>query len=308
MVYSKDHFTIPDMANMLKVRKELNQQTVLVLGSRTGGLFRSEKLYETLKLFGDPSFTSLPRSQQFGECHHLLTRRNRPGFSETDIDTILTEALRDIDITDADICLAELVKLGLFDIIITTSMDNTLEDALEFVGMQEMRSFEVFSLHTDIKREKLHFGRKVTSRLIKVFGTLKTREYLVKRSGYINQNTAIRTFLEDFLAKDIIVIGLDPIWDEEIYQVFKAKGGSFWLIGEETLSEDSTLFHIGEGRGLRHFSGEEVGYQYFTRKLHEQFFDTETITADASVLRELRKLRYEVRALREEIQKSQKLF
>jgi hypothetical protein len=314
MTFNAEHFDMTDMVKTLKMRRGNNHHTVLVLGSRTGRLFRSEKLYETLKLFGDPSFSDLPRIKQFGECYHLLTRKKLPGFSANDIDDILTEALRDLDIADADICLAEFVRLGLFDIIITTNMDDTIEDALGFVGMKEMHDFEVFSLHTGIGKEKLRFEKKVTCRLIKVFGSLTTREYVIKRSGHLSHNADIRELLAEFLAQDILVVGLDPIWDKEIYQIFRPDGGSFWLISEEPLSEDSALFHLAETRNLKCFSGEEGNYQYFMQRLYELFFGTMPVPVlpnypiHGSILRELHRLRHEVRALREEILKSQKLL
>jgi hypothetical protein len=193
-------------------------------------------------------------------------------------------------------------------------MDNTLENALDFVGMKEMHGFEVFSLRADIKKEKLRSDKKVSCRLIKVFGELRTREYTIKRSGYLSQYIDIREVLENSLARDIIAIGLDPVWDEEIYRTFQLEGGSFWLVGEDALSEDSPLFHVGDARGIKHFSAEEGNYHYFMRELHEQFFSRTPLQflsdypLDGSILKELHRLRYEVRTLREEIQKSQKLF
>src|SRR5579859_2544487 len=126
------HWNVSHMAETLRWRRNQGRYTVLILGSRAGGLFRSEKLYETLKQFGNPSFSSLPRIKQFGECYHILTRRkNMLNFSTTEINTILRDASKEIDITGADICLAELVKSGLFGIIVTTSMDNILEESLK---------------------------------------------------------------------------------------------------------------------------------------------------------------------------------
>jgi hypothetical protein len=265
------HWDIPHMAEMLRLRKSTYNTTILVLGSRAGGMSRSKKLYETLQIFGESGFNDLSLTKQFGECYHLLTRKNRPGFSETDIDTILTETLRDVNILDADIYLAQLVKAGVFDIILTTNIDDTLETALRSIGMREIHEFEVINLYAGIKKDFLSFKKNVICHIVKIFGQIATRDYTIRRSGYLSQNMAIRETLEGFLAKDIIVVGLDPIWDEEIYQAFRPKGDSFWLISEEALSEDSTLFHIGEARNTRYFVGLSARYEHFVPSLYSHF-------------------------------------
>src|SRR5260370_36676424 len=99
-------FDMSYMAKILSMRKEAQRKTVLVLGSRTGSLFRSQHLYETLKQYGEPSFQDLSRIEQFAECYHLLTRKGKgskklPNFSLGDIDMILTTAVREVEIADA---------------------------------------------------------------------------------------------------------------------------------------------------------------------------------------------------------------
>jgi hypothetical protein len=298
---------IPHLVKALNLRKG-NHSTVLLIGSRAGGLFRSKQLYETLKQFGEPSFHDLPRIQQFAQCYHLLTRKTDPGFGLTDIDSILTSALKDVDITDADICLAELVKIGLFDIIITTNVDNILEDSLEYVGLKEMHHFEVFSLRAHARRDQLRFEKRGSCRIVKVFGQLTAREYTIRRSGYLHQNLEIKQRLEELLTRDIIAIGMDPVWDAELYLAFQAPGDSFWFINEENLNEDSHLSHVGEVRNYKHLTGEAYNYEYFIQILYEAFLKTlpagtfDGYNVNASILRELYKLRREMKYLREEVQ------
>ena len=54
------------IANHLKLRQSTRHKTVLVLGSRCSGLFRSNYLYETLQTYGgSPTFSTSPRLKQF---------------------------------------------------------------------------------------------------------------------------------------------------------------------------------------------------------------------------------------------------
>jgi hypothetical protein len=262
---------IAHIVDILRVRKNNLNSTILILGSRAGGLFRSKKLYETLKLFGEPSFNNLPPIRQFGECYRLLTRKNLPGFSKTDIDSILTEALRDVDIIDADIYLAQLVKARVFDIILTTNMDDTLETALRAVGMREIHDFEVLNLYAGVEKGHFSFKKNVPCHVVKIFGQLTTQKYIMRRSGYLSQYRQIRELLEEFLVRDCLVIALDPQWDAEIYQTFLIQGNPFWFVNEEALDIDTSFYHIVEARNARQFVGPSAHYSHFVSSLYFSF-------------------------------------
>ena len=294
------------MVTMLKTRKQIGQHTILVLGSRASNLFHSNELYETIKLFvGEPSFTHLSNLERFAECYRLLIKTTS-GFSKDDIGAILSQSLKYMDFTDTDICLAELVKSGVFDIILTCTMDNTLEQALGYVGLRESLDFEVFSLHSGVTKEELRFGKNVSCHIIKIFGELTSRDYTMQRAGYLIQNEDIRQHLESFSARDLMIVGLDPEWDAEIYNIFPPKGGSLWFINEKQLDEDSYLFHAGEDRNP--MCGDICGYRQFLSNLHERYFGIEPDeflvsdrTRSNSVFRVLHRLSKDVRKLQEEV-------
>lgn len=308
MTTGNESFGLEDMVKILKIRKRGNQHTTLVLGSRASHLFHSDYLYETMKIYGDPSFNNLSQPLRFADCYHLLVRPI-PGFSRSFIDSILTKSLKDTIFIEADFCLAELVKSGIFDIIITSIMDNMLEQAFENAGLKELRDFEVFSLHPGIEREKLFFNKNVRCHVIKVFGELTSRDYTVKRAGYFNQHMDIRQHLEIYLSGDLLIIGLDPVWDDEMYHIFPTEGGSIWFLNEEQLNEDSNLFHAGKARNAQYLLGDAYEYRQFLPDLYEQYFGSSLDGKFDSgypgigiILRELRHLTYEVKDLREQFQ------
>src|SRR4051812_44343876 len=82
--------------------------TVLILGARAGGFFRSQNFYNTMRVFGNPSFSQMPRMKQFGECYKLLIDSRL--FTSDGVDTILIASLNDVDIIDADTYVAKLLK------------------------------------------------------------------------------------------------------------------------------------------------------------------------------------------------------
>jgi len=135
-----EQFDISTIAKLLDVRKRNNHRAVLLLGARTGGLFRSDHFYESLQEFSNRDFNKLSPLEKFNECHSILTSDH---FSEAEIHSIVRTSLRDLTVTIADACLAELVKQGYFEEIISTNIDDMLEQALVEIEMQEQREFEV---------------------------------------------------------------------------------------------------------------------------------------------------------------------
>lgn len=279
--------------------------TILVLGSRAGSLFRSKYLYETLKQYADPSFQDLTQIKQFAQCYHLLNRKKdrqeSAYFSAGDIDAILSRSMREAELLDADICLAELAKLGLFDIIVTTNMDNLLESSFEYIGLKELQDFEIFSMRDGARERQFRLQRQVPCQIVKVFGQITTREYTVRRGGFLQHNQEIRAFLEEKLANDVLIMGLDPVWDAELYQAFPREGGSLWLINEDVPDESSPFAQKGEARTAAYFVGIKGNYEYFVQELYEAFLRKMPTTSlldyhmNGSILRALYQFRSEFR-------------
>jgi len=240
--------------------------TVLILGARAGGFFRGQHLYNTMTAYGDPSFSQLPRGEQFGKCYSLLT--SSALFTMDEIDTILIASLNDADLTDADECLATLVKQGVFDVIVSTNVDNLLEQALEKEGMKELHDFDVFSPNFDTT---IRSERKFPRRIIKAFGELRTRDYIYTMTPQARLHSArnLETTLKKELERNILAVGLDPVWDAEILSAISCKGKAFWHISEEELDKYGTLGKVGETRQFEHVMGINGSYSSTMKELRE---------------------------------------
>src|SRR5437667_10588694 len=94
------------MAEFLKLRRKTQGTTVLFLGSRVGGLFRSNFLNDTLCYFST-NFDTLSPLQKFAACFRIL---NRDMLSLGKIYEILRIALNQANVEEADVCVAELAK------------------------------------------------------------------------------------------------------------------------------------------------------------------------------------------------------
>ncbi len=236
-----------------------NQSTVLLLGARAGRLFRSEHFYDSLQKFSDHDFSHLSRAEQFGECYSLL-RQNR--FSETDIYGILITSLKKLVVTKAEACLAELVKNELFDEIISTNIDDMFEDAFTQVEWKEGREFEVFRPRPG----SLLSERSCPCRITKAFGDLVSRAYFAN----LDSDQELKRFLQGLLARDILVVGIDPVWDNDILRAIPGeRAGAMWFVNEEeNLTEHSLISSTLRARQAMSILGKEGSFDNFVRALH----------------------------------------
>jgi hypothetical protein len=287
-----------EMANRLEVRRSNNHRTVLVLGSRAGGLFRSQHFYDTFKLVGPHDFTQLSRLQQFAECYHLLVR-NR--FSEAEIHNILHTSLDQVDIGGEDICIAELVQQGYFDQVISTNVDDLLERAFTMIKVREV---EVL-----VANRKSFSHRELGSpfKISKAFGDLASMEYsILQRATQLEKDIEFKEQLEHNLAEDILIIGFDPVWDEELLHIIPANHRSLWLICEDKVIEHPLLSRLANTRHVRYIEGGEGSYARFSKALHWHL--TKSIPMAYQLTLEIRNELGQIHAKLHEILKLLKIF
>jgi ssDNA-specific exonuclease RecJ len=273
-------FDIEELAGLLDLRKVNDQPTVLLLGARAGGLFRNRRIYDNLERFSHRDFRTLSRIEQFSECYTILTRRQ---FSETDIHSILRTAVRDLAVTRTDVYLAELIKQRYFDEIISTNIDDVLERSVLQAGMQEHRDFEV-----TIPVRATLYDKNLPHRILKIFGDFGSRMYIVKeRFSQLDNNPEVKNALQRILARDVIVVGLDPKWDEDIMRVIPPKSGSLFFVNEEKFDEQSMHYSILKARKAQYIRG---SYDSFMRELYSFLYGSLDLPSNYQLLEILAQL------------------
>lgn len=253
-----------DIAKWLKKRKENGHSTVLFLGSRAGGLFRSKTFYSTSKRFSPRAFQDMTQSQQFRECYRVLCEGD---FVQGDINSILMASLQSLKIVQADSHLADLVRLGFFDLIISTNVDNLLPRAFIETGMKIDEDFQVFIPQRHPLDEFMYQQHKHLCTLMKISGDLEIGEYnLFKQNFYLETYEMLKNFLSSALSDTFLMLGYDPFWDRAIDIVLPSKGQEFWYVNEEGPS--SSLSAIVKSRKGKCIVGDEGGYESFIQKLY----------------------------------------
>jgi hypothetical protein len=292
-------FDIEEMAKRLEMRQGNNHHTTLLLGARAGELFRSEHFYSSLQQFSNRDFSKLSRPERFGECYRILTQTP---FSETDIHSVLRKSLENLTITKADDCLAELVKQGHFAEIISTNIDDGLERALMQAEMKEQREFEVFIPG----RGSLRHERSLPCRIIKIFGDLASREYNISsHHSHLESDQELKRTLQRILEEDILIVGIDPVWDEDILRAIPGRSGTIWFVNEEDLTGHSLISSMLQARRTECIVGGEGRYDNFARTLHRYLYGGIPINYRLAydILNELQVLHNEHQSILTEIKK-----
>jgi TIR domain/SIR2-like domain len=256
--------SIPDIARWLEEKRDTGQSVILFTGARTGGLFRSKPLYSTVQYFSPRTFTNMSRVAQFGECYRTLHEEN---FSQSDIDTILIASTQGLEVSEADLALAQLVKAGIFRTIISTNIDDLLTKALLRTGMLPNNDFRVVIPHESFTEDIFQPQLKHSCQLIKIFGDLKLGEYsLIRHNLYLNTHEKLKAFLITLLQNNVLMLGYDPYWDQSIDMALLQDGQELRFINEGQI--ESSILKVLDKRRGRYLSGGEGNYEHFVRTLH----------------------------------------
>lgn len=252
---------IEEIATALAKGRDRGQRTVLFLGSRAGGLFGNEFLYDTLKDFSLLDFSTLSNIEKFRESYYVLNKH----FTEGERHNILVGALATLTYKEEDKLLAELVKTGFFESIISTNIDTLLEDAYSDCGLHAPDDYRVFRVGLEdsagIEHDKVGNGY-----LVKVFGDLDSLRYNI--TGDFKADDSLQQFLQSKLAGDVLLVGYDPIWDHGLEQAFPLKGKTLRYVDETALPPDTHLAHVLKRRGNKVLQGDQGSYSSFFRSLY----------------------------------------
>lgn len=278
--------TLKDLAHTLKRKKEIGAPPTLFLGSRTGWFYGHEKLYKDIRFSSkEPTaFEQLSHAKKFQECYKVLKGER---FSTGTIDDLLKDHLgHHLEPRHEDLCLAEMIYDGYFDVVISTTIDPFLQEGLNHQrALQGMVPFGSkvktlllpFSPITDIIRDE----RQII-KVVKIFGDLATaREYYTAQHELNlddKSNEELKTYLGKILARPTIVVGFDPIWDRPVEKVFLKSNDDIFFVNEDIPEEDSSIMQVIKARPGRCLLGDQGHYTIFMAALHKEIFSGEPMS------------------------------
>ena len=266
------------MGEWLELRRRNNEQTILLLGSRTGALYRSLPFYTYCQQYTDQQLQTHPLSRSFRECYKVLSEQQ---LGERELHTLLQDALKPIGnlFGEGDGCFAEIVKRGYFGEIISTNIDDLVERALSGVGLTEERDFEVL-----IPEEQPLIQKKdLPYRLTKVFGDWLSREYTIyNRQAHLTGHDGLNQYLHTLLHGHVLAIGIDPLWDGSILSLLYDAPATLWFVnGEEDLIYDQQVAPLLNQAKSVAALGPNYNYDAFWRSLYQQLCTERVLTGRA---------------------------
>jgi hypothetical protein len=226
----QDHVQLPirEIGRWLEWRRSNNSQTVLLLGSRAGALYRSKTFYSYCQQYVAPNFSTRPLLWSFRECYKVLVHNQ---LGERELHALLQDSLKNVGTLHNihDVYCAEIVKRGYFREVVSTNIDDIVERAMVRVELIEGKDFKVFIPD----EQSLTPQRDLPYRLTKVFGDVLSRQYAIyNRQAYLTHEK-LDQYLQNILSGDVLAIGLDPLWDRSIFPFLYDLPHSLWFVNEE---------------------------------------------------------------------------
>jgi hypothetical protein len=262
-LHEQNSLDIEIIAHRLQLRLRAGHHTVLLLGSRAGALYRSN-LHRKLEEVSLSNLNALPSSERFEACYHILLG-SRFQFSETELHQLLGTTLQEVEFSSSDFGLADLIQQGYFNKIITTNIDDTLERVLNMINVKDVDI--IIGNRTKMPRFAIYRNRY---QLIKLFGDFVSREYTLKeRAKYIHEKNDLKEYLQELLAGDVLMIGIDPLWDEALIHLIPFQGETLWFVDEEYPDEQTVLGKLLRERQAQYVSGIEGNYERFIFMLYQ---------------------------------------
>jgi hypothetical protein len=267
----RERLTTHDIGEWLELRRRNNQQTILLLGSQAGALYRSIPFYNYCQQYTTHNLQTHSPAWSFRACYEVLMRNQ---LGERELHALLQDIFKNVRNLlgpyDGDGYFAEIVRKGYFREIISTNIDDLVEQALHHAGLIEKKDFEVFIAGKQPPPQQ----RELPYRLTKVFGDWQSREYMIyNRQTHISSNAALNSYLHTILHGNVLAIGIDPLWDGAILPLLRDAPTSLWFVGKDEGSiydqQIAAILHQEEEKSVA-IVGENHGYEEFWRTLYQQ--------------------------------------
>lgn len=260
---------IAEIALHFDLKRKSSHPTVLVLGSRAGGLFRSQELAGAVQRFFGHNQPVSSQEDPFEVAYHFFEQA-RSGKSW--LPHLLKRFLQDVRVAEADLSLAELIKQRLFRVVISTNIDGLLEEALDRAGLRRIFEFEVLVPKQGADFDPDPPEHQVRCQLIKAFGDLSdlSSHEIIKDKSYLDNHPSWKAWLEKTLKGDVLAVGLDVNWDQEIIRAFSSSKNALWFVHEKDLQDHQVVKRAFHERQVKYIAGEEGVCGTFFQELRQR--------------------------------------
>lgn len=167
-------------------------------------------------------------------------------------------------------CLAELIRAGYFDVILSTNFDPLLEDAI--TGLQMRRQHYVFLVQGVMEPDFIadHLDYTVPRvKLLKLHGDLFYHKFFYTGEEITRFPPSIKHALQTYLnRRDILIVG-HSMRDADINRCLKTRGGSIWYVSPNPPSGEIARFMKSRGSRDNFISGSDGCFDTFFTRLRD---------------------------------------
>jgi hypothetical protein len=166
--------------------------------------------------------------------------------------------------------LAGLVKVGYFDVILSTNFDFLLENAFTEVGLKA-GDVEVLVNGRESEDYILKALERRTPRikLLKLHGDLKARNMAFTPREIFEFSQKVERVLAKYLNGDVIIIGHE-MRDDDVNRCIRKDGGAIWYVHPEEPEVDSFIWRAMQVRPSTAISGEPAQFDDFCQTLYQE--------------------------------------
>lgn len=267
---------ITELADLLEDRKNNDQKIALILGSRTGALFRSHSFAEEMAPYSTStrSFFAMNRRQRFSECYTLLQAAKKQ-IERSDIEILLNQQISNIGFSMADNCLAELVEQHVFKLILSANVDDLLYEAFTTLGLKEKHDFVDFALGrlsiTDSINEILFYEETNACKVVKFYSDIDAFVHSLDKPQIQTEICqCLKSLLERMRIKEVLLVGIDLTWDHIILSALPPRIKTVWFVNEDEKVKEVFCAKYEGIEQFRFITGGQGGYEKFLRTLYGQ--------------------------------------
>lgn len=166
--------------------------------------------------------------------------------------------------------LAELAKIGYFDVILSTNFDFLLENAFFVVGLKT-EDVEVLVNGRESEDYILKALERRTPRikLLKLHGDLKARNMAFTPEEIFEFGQKVESVLAKYLNGDVIIIGHE-MRDDDINRCIRGDGGALWYVHPEEPAVESFIWRAMQVRPSTVISGAPAQFDNFCETLYKE--------------------------------------
>jgi hypothetical protein len=321
--------TEPEKIDLVALATELeecnlkDQKVALILGARTGALFRSQYFKKVMSQYSMRMFTELSPYEIFTECFTIL-QREKQNFGRLNLRIVLDKALEEIHFSFTEVCLAELVQLKYFKTLITTNTGNLLENTFETLKMtadlKERNGDRLDYLTFTPVRHSPHdiafHENLIACKLIKIHDDVPTFIHNLFAPDADSTNSQfIKELLGLMRVKHLLIVGVDPHWDAFLLSALPDNVEKIWFVNEdEAIMQTFHQAYLEMAGPIRHMIGTNGSFDKFLRMLYWQLTNgvspvyyelsrdrTEHLLSIHDELEQIKKELHQLRELRQEI-------